>query len=95
MRRSFMSTLVMTGLALVSCGGERSPGSGARANVLRTNMKADPAMIDPITYSELLAGDVIGNMYESFALSMPMETWCRRSRRLGSRTRTTVDFAFT
>jgi peptide/nickel transport system substrate-binding protein len=27
-------------------------------------LKADPAMIDPITYSELLAGDVIGNMYE-------------------------------
>ena len=24
-------------------------------------------MIDPITYSELLVGDVIGNMYESFA----------------------------
>lgn len=33
---------------------------------LRTNIVADPAMIDPITYSELIAGDVIGNIYEAF-----------------------------
>ena len=36
------------------------------AATLRTNIPADPAMVDPITYSELVAGDVIGNVYEGF-----------------------------
>lgn len=38
----------------------------AGAAELRTNIPADPAMVDPITYSELVAGDVIGNVYEGF-----------------------------
>ncbi|MEM8590428.1 MAG: ABC transporter substrate-binding protein [Pseudomonadota bacterium] len=38
----------------------------AQAQTLRTNINADPAMVDPITYSELIAGDVIGNIYEGF-----------------------------
>ena len=38
----------------------------AQAQTLRTNINADPAMVDPITYSELIAGDVIGNVYEGF-----------------------------
>lgn len=33
---------------------------------LRTNIPADPAMIDPITFSELVAGDVLQNVYEGF-----------------------------
>lgn len=33
---------------------------------LRTNINADPAMVDPITYSELIAGDVLANVYEGF-----------------------------
>lgn len=32
---------------------------------LRTTIPADPAMVDPITYSELVAGDVMGNIYEA------------------------------
>jgi ABC-type transport system substrate-binding protein len=36
------------------------------AKTLRINVTADPAMIDPITYSELIAGDVMKNMYEGF-----------------------------
>lgn len=33
---------------------------------LRTTIPADPAMVDPITYSELIAGDIMGNIYEAF-----------------------------
>ena len=38
----------------------------SQAAELRTNINADPAMIDPITYSELNAGDVMANVYEGF-----------------------------
>ena len=38
----------------------------AEAATLRTNILADPAMVDPITFSELIAGDIIGNVYEGF-----------------------------
>ena len=38
----------------------------ALAKDLRTNITADPAMVDPITYSELIAGDIMGNVYEAF-----------------------------
>ena len=34
--------------------------------MLRTNLRADPAMVDPVTYSELVAGDVMKNLYEGF-----------------------------
>jgi peptide/nickel transport system substrate-binding protein len=37
-----------------------------QAQTLRTNILADPAMVDPITYSELVAGDVLSNVYEGF-----------------------------
>ena len=40
--------------------------STALAAELRTNINADPAMVDPITYSELIAGDVMANVYEGF-----------------------------
>ena len=42
-----------------------APAPG-EAKVLRTNLRADPAMVDPITYSELVAGDVMKNLYEGF-----------------------------
>ena len=41
-------------------------GGAASAADLRTNIVADPAMVDPITYSELIAGDIMGNVYEAF-----------------------------
>ena len=34
--------------------------------VLRTNLPADPSQTDPITLSELFAGDVLDNVYEGF-----------------------------
>lgn len=40
-----------------------SPGQAAE---LRTNINADPAMVDPITYSELISGDILANVYEGF-----------------------------
>ncbi len=42
-----------------------APAPG-EAKVLRTNLRADPAMVDPVTYSELVAGDVMKNLYEGF-----------------------------
>jgi ABC-type transport system substrate-binding protein len=41
--------------------------AGAQARDLRINTTADPEMIDPITYSALIAGDVLRNVYESFS----------------------------
>jgi ABC-type transport system substrate-binding protein len=38
----------------------------ANAKPLRTNINADPAMVDPVTYSELIAGDILKNVYEGF-----------------------------
>ena len=31
------------------------------AKTFRTNLRADPAMMEPITYSEIIAGDVLNN----------------------------------
>src|SRR6266849_2621152 len=36
----------------------------AAAKALRLNITADPSQMDPITESELIAGDVLRNMYE-------------------------------
>lgn len=38
----------------------------AIARDLRININADPEMIDPITYSALIAGDVLRNVYQGF-----------------------------
>lgn len=40
--------------------------SPLHAAELRTNINADPSMVDPITYSELISGDIIANVYEGF-----------------------------
>ncbi len=60
---------IVTG-ASVAAWGCAGAGPGTRPageeRVLRTNLQADPAMVDPITYSELIAGDVLDDIYESF-----------------------------
>ncbi|MEO8544256.1 MAG: ABC transporter substrate-binding protein [Burkholderiaceae bacterium] len=38
----------------------------AQARDLRININADPEMIDPITFSALIAGDVLRNVYQNF-----------------------------
>src|SRR4029453_96177 len=38
----------------------------SQAKDLRTNINADPEMIDPITFSALISGDVLRNVYEGF-----------------------------
>ncbi len=40
--------------------------AAAEAKTFRTALRADPAMIDPITNSEIVAGDILKNVYESF-----------------------------
>ena len=40
--------------------------SAADAKTLRINVTGDPAMLDPITHSELVSGRVIRNIYEGF-----------------------------
>ncbi len=39
---------------------------GADAKPLRLNVVADPAQMDPITYSEIVSGRIMRNMYEGF-----------------------------
>lgn len=43
----------------------------ALAKSLRVNITADPAMMDPITYSELVAGRILDNVYEGFTDKTP------------------------
>ncbi|MEO7243448.1 MAG: ABC transporter substrate-binding protein, partial [Variovorax sp.] len=38
----------------------------AQAKTFRVNVVADPAQMDPITYSEIVSGRIIRNMYEGF-----------------------------
>lgn len=40
--------------------------AAVQARELRININADPEMIDPITFSALIAGDVLRNVYENF-----------------------------
>lgn len=53
-------------LAAAILGAALFAAQGADARTLKTSIPADPGQIDPITYSELVAGDVLGNMYEGF-----------------------------
>jgi ABC-type transport system substrate-binding protein len=54
----------LTALLLVAGAVLALPAVQARP--LRTTITADPAMIDPVTYSELIAGDILKNVYEGF-----------------------------
>ncbi len=40
--------------------------TAAQARDLRININADPEMIDPVTFSALIAGDVLRNVYQNF-----------------------------
>jgi peptide/nickel transport system substrate-binding protein len=59
--RTSLKALSVSVLALVL-----GMGAGADAADLRLNIPADPGQIDPITLSELVAGDVLSNIYEGF-----------------------------
>ena len=62
MKITAISTLLPTAALVLGLG----IGGAAGAAELRLNIPADPAKIDPITYSELVAGDVLRNVYEGF-----------------------------
>lgn len=49
-------------VALAACAWTAT----VEARDLRVNINADPEMIDPITYSALIAGDVLRNVYQGF-----------------------------
>ena len=51
---------------LVLLAGIAAAAPARAEKMLRVNVLADPAMIDPITYSELVAGNVMKPMYEGF-----------------------------
>ena len=55
--RFFAATLLAAGLAGPALSQTRD---------LRININADPEMIDPITFSALIAGDVLRNVYQRF-----------------------------
>jgi ABC-type transport system substrate-binding protein len=54
-------------LVLVAALALSSASVSAEAKSLRLNITADPSQMDPITESELIAGDIIRNMYEDLA----------------------------
>jgi len=58
-------------LAAAVLGAALFAAQGADARNLKTSIPADPGQIDPITYSELVAGDILGNMYEGFTAITP------------------------
>ncbi len=60
-----------TCLALVMAGALSLAAGPLFARSLRVNVTADPAMIDPITYSELVAGRIMENIYEGFTDKTP------------------------
>ena len=53
----------------------------APAKTFRVNIVADPAQMDPITYSELVSGRIIRNMYEGFTTITEDGTNAARARR--------------
>jgi len=63
LRRLVLATALAASAALAAASAE--------AKTLRVNIVADPAMVDPITYSELIAGDILVNVYEGFAAIDP------------------------
>ena len=59
------ATKLLRGLALAALVSAALAGQ-AQAKDLRININADPEMIDPITFSALIAGDVLRNVYQNF-----------------------------
>ncbi|MEQ9813916.1 MAG: ABC transporter substrate-binding protein [Azospirillaceae bacterium] len=70
MRLSSVATIQTTagrlvlGSAMTAAIAATSMSVGAQT--LTTAVTADPAMIDPITFSELISGDILINVYEGF-----------------------------
>jgi len=68
MTRALISSRPMTLLgAVVGAVFAFGLTSVVDAKTFRTNLRADPAMMEPITYSEIIAGDVLNNIYEGFS----------------------------
>jgi oligopeptide transport system substrate-binding protein len=60
--RNGKSVLIFVTMFLFMAGAN----AALAQKVLRTNLPADPSQTDPITVSELYAGDVLDNIYEGF-----------------------------
>jgi oligopeptide transport system substrate-binding protein len=56
----------MGAAVVLAAGLLMQPASAWAQSTVRVNIAADPAMIDPVTYSELVAHDVMGPLYEGF-----------------------------
>jgi ABC-type oligopeptide transport system substrate-binding subunit len=56
----------MTALVALTVAGWLALAAPADAKLLRLNVVADPATLNPIQNSELVSGDIIDNMYEGF-----------------------------
>ena len=59
-RRTSLAVLALALTALAAA----APGAGAKT--FRINVTADPAQIEPITYSEIVSGRILKNVYEGF-----------------------------
>ncbi len=66
-----MSVGFLTRLSIVAMALSSVASAEAAEKILRVNIVADPAMIDPITNSELVAGDLMRPMYEGFTRTLP------------------------
>ena len=65
MHRKFSRVLGIAAVAMLAAG----LAATASAKVFRVNVVADPAQMDPITYSEIVSGRIIRNMYEGFTVT--------------------------
>ncbi len=61
-----IGTRLRSTLVAAAVGATLAASGATYAQTLRTNILADPAMVDPITFSELIAGDVMEGIYEAF-----------------------------
>jgi peptide/nickel transport system substrate-binding protein len=64
MSRRFCKSLLVHAAPLLLCAIAFT--GPVQAKVLRINIPADPGQIDPITVSELYAGEILDNVYEGF-----------------------------
>src|SRR5688572_31955798 len=64
MLRARASTLF--GFLAIVAGLVTADATPAPAKTFRVNVVADPAQMDPITASEIVAGRILRNMYEGF-----------------------------
>lgn len=62
----YPGSLHAAGLAFAVAAALGLASGPALAKSLRVNVPGDPAMIDPITYSEITAGRIMDNIYEGF-----------------------------